>query len=112
MDNFFDAIKRFVLEYQDREDRYDCLFAWPPINDRVGPKTVIRYSEAEEIAIALEEKEINERHDRERIEELEDYNRLLRKENQELRDCKVEMDQNYLAAISAMKGYSGEVKDE
>ena len=104
MDNFFDAIKRFVEANQDNDYRGSIYFLW---ND-----TKISYSVAEDIADMVVEKETNEEYDRERIEELEDYNRLLRKENAELRDYKVEMDQNYEAAIAAMKGYSGEAKHE
>ena len=99
MDNFFDAIKRFVEANQDNDYRGSIYFLW---ND-----TKISYCVAEDIANMLVEKEANEDFNRERIEELEDHNRLLRKENQELRDCKVEMDRYYEAAISAMKGYSG-----
>ena len=103
MDNFFDAIKRFVLENQDKEDRYGLVFIW-------GDGNSVKYTVAEDIANMLVNNEINDEFNRERIEELEDYNRLLRKENQELRDCKVEMDQNYESAIAAMRGYSGEDK--
>lgn len=78
MDNFFDAIKRFVLENQNREDRYGLYFEW--FND-----TKIPYTVAEDIVNELVCYEVNNEHCRERIEELEDYNRLLRKENKELR---------------------------
>ena len=78
MDNFFDALKRFVEANCDRDDRQMLYFVW-------NETTKIEYSVAEEIANTLEVYEINDHFSRERIEELEDHNRLLRAENKILR---------------------------
>lgn len=84
MDNFFDAIKRFVKANQDNDYRGSIYFLW---ND-----TKISYCVAEDIVNTLICHELNDTYAHERIEELEDYNRLLRKENLELKSKEVKDD--------------------
>lgn len=78
MDNIIEALRRFVERNMDKDDRDELCYL---LND-----VVFTYPVACDIIEHIECLELIGSERNKRIDELEDYNRLLRKENEELRN--------------------------
>lgn len=82
MYNLIEELKKFVNEYMNNKDKYSMVYEDEEIR--------IKYKQAEFIVEQVEQLEVTCDSIMKSISLYEDYNRLLRKENEELKQYKGE----------------------
>lgn len=92
MDNIIEALRRFVESNMNYENRDELTAQYNGIT--------VSYPVACEIIEHIECLELVGKNRNKRIDELEDYNRLLRKENEELRN-------NFKEAVNSFRDNYG-----
>ena len=81
MNNLIEALKQFVKEHKNKEERHSYWFN----GNSLGVEMKIPYKQAEAIVEVIEQLEESCNEANKYYETIMDYNRLLKKENEELR---------------------------